>query len=118
MSEIGLQSGLYSQLCDYADDLNELLVELKSRPANAVPPVAPPLTQFVEHLHDGTAHDLAARRLSRRLRWARITKDQLGSLARALKAGVSYPELIPDLELLATELRRQQAGAYARLRRP
>jgi hypothetical protein len=80
--------------------------------------VAPPLAQFVGHLHDGTAHDLAARRLSRRLRWTRITKEQLGALTRALTAGCSYPELIPDLELLATDLRKQQAGAYARLRRP
>jgi hypothetical protein len=116
MSEIGLQSGVYSQLCDYADAINEFLVDVKS--AAAFPPAPQQLVDFIDSLHREATTGLAVRALSRQLRWSQLPVSRLGQLAEALREKTCYPELISDLELLASELRKQQAGAYARLRRP
>lgn len=116
MSEIGLQSAVYSQLCDYADAINEHLVDLKSSGGR---PTAPQeLITFIERLQRDAASELAVRALSRSLRVSQLPADRLGRLVQALRGNLNYPDLVTDLELLATELRKHQAGAYARLRRP
>jgi hypothetical protein len=118
MSNIGLESGIYEQLRSYSEALNHYLVMLKTEPPspNFMPPAE--VAELIRALGDKVPIEVSIQFLAGGPRDNGSVPDVvIRRLRSALETGRPADETLNDLERLAEVLCRQQAGAFARLRR-
>lgn len=119
MSDIGLQVGFYTQVREYAELLDQALIELKSAtPSLVESDSARQLGHFLIALSAGNeSQDLPTRLLAVFLqeRHRSYTNDW-NTLGNALLNNEVNDAIVSDLESLAWSLEQQQAVAMARIR--
>lgn len=118
MSDIGLHSGLYGQMREYAELLDDVLVSLK---VGSTPPLGDDslqrLADFLIALGADNWQDLSTRLIAILLREkAHVEKNDWPALGRALLNGEVDEAVINKLEHLAWSLEQEQAVAMARIR--
>ena|SRR5260221_14786011 len=119
MSDIGLQSGFYAQVRDYAELLDDALIELKTETATfGGKDSTRRLGEFLTSLGASSdSQDLAIRLIAVLLRdRLRDQHDDWVTLGQALLSGEVDDTIINHLEALAWSLEQQQATAMARIR--
>jgi hypothetical protein len=119
MSDIGLQSGFYAQVRDYAELLDDALIEIKTGTSQiAINDAARRLGEFLTTLGGSSdSQDLPTRLMAVLLRdcFQGQNNDWI-TLGQALLRGEVNDTIINDLEALAWSLEQQQATAMARIR--
>jgi hypothetical protein len=118
MNNAGLESSIYDQLRSYSEALNHYLVRLKTeQPTTAFTPPAE-VAELIRGLGDSNPIDVSVQLLSSGMKERGAFPDStVRRLRLALDAARRDSETLTDLERLAQFLGRQQAGAFARLRR-
>jgi hypothetical protein len=118
MSDIGLNSGLYGQMREYAELLDDVLIGLKTN-------VALPsdsrqrLADFLTALEADNWQDVPTRVIAILLRdKAYVEKNDWPALASALLSDEIDETVINKLERLAWSLEQEQSIAMARIRGP
>jgi hypothetical protein len=118
MNNAGLESGIYDQLRSYSEALNHYLVLLKTEPPSLKfsPPVE--VAGLICALGEKVPIEVSIQMLASapRERGA-LPEAVIHRLRTSLDSGQLAIETLGDLERLAEVLGRQQAGAFARLRR-
>ena len=118
MNNAGLESGIYEQLRSYSEALNHYLVMLKTEPPsqNFMPPAE--VGELIRGLGEKVPFEVSIQFLAGGTRDSGSVPDiVVRRLRGALESGRLVSETLGDLERLAEVLGRQQAGAFARLRR-
>src|ERR1700724_875453 len=105
MSYTGLHSGLYSQIREYAEILDQLLLDLKAGTPDAHTESRLKLGKLLASLGHSAGGDLRAELLASLLREAgRPTSARLAEIGREIVDRQSSPQLLNDLEQLARTL--------------
>ena len=118
MNNAGLESSIYEQLRSYSEALNHYLVRLKTDPPSSVfnPPAE--VAELIRGLGESVPIEVSVQLLSSGMKERGVFPDStVRRLRVALDTGKPDQETVTDLERLAQFLGRQQAGAFARLRR-
>jgi hypothetical protein len=118
MNNAGLESGIYEQLRSYSEVLNHHLVMLKTEPPS--PNFHPPaeVAELIRALGEKVPFEVSIQFLAGGPRDSGSVPDAVvRRLRSALESGLYGEETLGDLERLAEVLGRQQAGAFARMRR-
>lgn len=117
MSDIGLNSGLYGQMREYAELLDDVLVGLKTGTALPDDDSRQRLADFLTALGADNWQDIPTRVIAMLLRdKAHVEKNDWPALASALLSGEVDEVVINKLEGLAWSLEQEQAVAMARIR--
>jgi hypothetical protein len=118
MNNAGLESSIYEQLRSYSEALNHYLVMLKTeQPAPTFTP-PPEVAELIRGLGENVPIEVSVQLLSSGMKERGAFPDStVRRLRVSLDAGRRDQETLADLERLAQFLGRQQAGAFARLRR-
>lgn len=119
MSEIGLESGFYTQVRDYAELLDDALIELKTEPAPIIGSDSTrQLGEFLTVLGaSSNTQDLPTRLIAVLLHdVVQGPHNNWTDLGQALLNGEINDTMISALEALAWSLEQQQAMAMARIR--
>jgi hypothetical protein len=118
MNNAGLESGIYDQLRSYSEALNHYLVLLKTDPPSLK--FSPPteVAGLICALGEKVPIEVSIQMLASATREHGVLPEAIiRRLRTALDSGRLESETLGDLERLADVLGRQQAGAFARLRR-
>jgi len=116
MSEIGIYTGGYQRLSDYARSLDRLLLDLQSGNAPSTEVLAPVLSFLEAMREEGSAAPLV-RLLA--LQWGRGSKGasaRLEGIIKDLRVGEPVADTIAELERLARFLDRERVSMRLRLR--
>jgi hypothetical protein len=119
MSDAGLHSSLYSRIREYAELLDQVLLDFEVGTADAPAPreMRIRLGRLLATLGNRVNGDLQAELLASLVREAdRPTLDRLAEIGRDLVAGRSDPSLRRDLEQLARTLEQERARTFAKIR--
>ena len=118
MNNAGLESSIYEQLRSYSEALNHYLVRLKTeQPAPVFTPPAE-VAELIRGLGESVPIEVSVQLLSSGMKERGVFPvSTVRRLRSALDTGRREDETVTDLERLAQFLGRQQAGAFARLRR-
>jgi hypothetical protein len=117
MSWSGLNSGLYEQICRYAELTDQALVELKGETHVTSGPGRERLGKFLSELDS-----LRQENLSARLIWLifhdtlKMSAVEIGKLGKTLIQGAGDDSVIAPLEKLAAVLAQEQAEVRSRMR--
>lgn len=116
MSNTGLHSGLYSQIREYAELLDQVLLGLKAGDPDAHKEARLKLGNALASIGSRAGGDLRAQLLASLLREAgRPTADRLAEIGRQIVDGQATSPLLNDLELLARTLERERVGTFAKI---
>ena len=115
MSDAGLHSSLYSRIREYAELLDQVLLDFGVGAADASQKTRVKLGTLLASLGNRVNGDLQAELLASLVREAgQPTPDRLAEIGRDLVAGRSDPSLRKDLEQLARTLEQERSMAFGR----
>jgi len=117
MSSNGLYSGLYAQIRDCAELLDDVLLHLKIGDSNASDSKRRELARLLEASDESIGPDYASHLFKALVLEAdpELTKNW-SRLGQALLSADSGSELIPQLEQLASSIENQRAAMLFRMR--
>ena len=116
MNQQGVSSGLYDEIRDYAELIDEVLVGLKARTSSPQDESRVRLAEFLEQLA-GQAGDLSTRLIRLLLRGeSQLEAPRLAKIGKVLLANPDDDSVIAPLERLATLLEQERMNAAARMR--
>jgi len=117
MSSSGLNSGLYEQICRYAELTDQALVEIRKEHDSAVGRFREQLGKFLTELDSARQEDLSAR-----LIWLifhdtlKMSGTEITKLGKKLIQGSQDGAVITSLERLASALAQEQAEVRSRMK--
>lgn len=116
MSATGLFSGLYSRVREYAELLDDVIIQVKSKEGGPGDPRRKKLAKLLIAIDDEPASDLATQLLAVLIREHREGQSGWAAVGRAL-LGPDVPDsVVPRLEELARAIENERAGMLAKLR--
>jgi hypothetical protein len=112
-----LNSGLYEQICHYAELTDQALVELRDETERASNPGLERLGALLSELDSMRQQDLSARFIWLIFRdTLRMSGKEIAKLGRTLIQGGRDESVIASLEKLAAALAQEQADVRSRMR--
>jgi len=117
MSNTSVYSGIYARLRDFAELLDDVLIDLKAEEGPTREDRRQKLGELFVAMDDESKMDLTAQLLQMILqeKLAEDTKD-LQELGKALMVSSTTPQMIERLEEIATVLEQERAGTFAKMR--
>lgn len=115
MNESGISPGFYTQLRDYAELLDSVLIQLKTGQGSS----ADPGRQQLSRLLTGTStsvHEMLSARLFQTFVRDACKKMSPDALGRSLLAETVRPDVLNALEELATCFEQERACMFRKLR--
>lgn len=118
MSDTGLHANFHEQVRGYAQQLDDLLIQLTSATSNAGSDLAQQVDFLVEQLREpGKSEGIALQLLSFQARHRRLFSEKHWTeISEGLRSHSVTPNLLDQLEILARFLDDQRAGAVAKMR--
>lgn len=116
MSATGLFSGLYARVREYAELLDDVILQVKSKEGGPADPRRKKLAKLLIAIDDGPAADLATQLLAVLVRERRQGVAGWADVGRALLAQDVPGSVVPRLEELARAVENERAGVLAKLR--
>lgn len=116
MSATGLFSGLYSRIRQYAELLDDVIIQVKSKECDPGDPRRKKLAKLLIAIDDETAADLATQLLAILVREQREGRSGWAEVGQALLGPDVPHSVIPRLEELARAIENERAGMLAKLR--
>lgn len=116
MSEVGLYSGLYEQIRECAELVDDVLVALKAGTSRPHDVERRRLGEFLQNLSSDRRDDFSAQRLVAILRSRASYQPNWQDLGRALLSETSSVALITSLESLARSLEDEEVNVTTRMR--
>jgi hypothetical protein len=116
MSSTGLFSGLYSRVREYAELLDDVLIQLKSGEGGPRDQRRQKLAKLLLALDQSPAADLATQLLSVLVREQGDGSAQWADIGRVLLNPEVPESVVPRLEELARAVEHERAGMLAKMR--
>lgn len=118
MSDTGLHANFYEQVRGYAQQLDELLIQLSSPAATIHSDLTKRVELLVGQLREPSRSEgIALQLLSFQARHRRLFSEKHWlEIAESLRSNSISPPLLDRLEVLARFLEEQRAGAVAKMR--
>jgi len=116
MSDASLFSGLYQQIHEYAELLDDVLVNLKENTSSLEDKSRQELASFLLDLTNEQCEDLPVRLIALALRNNKVNLAEIADIGQALQSTEIDESDIELLEQLAQSLEQEQAGAMERMR--
>lgn len=116
MSSTGLYSGLYTRVREYAELLDNVIIQLKSGGGDPQAPHRQRLARLLLALDQSPAVDLATQLLSVLIREQVDVDARWADVGRALLGRDVPPHVIGRLEELARAVENERAGMLAKMR--
>lgn len=116
MSATGLFSGLYARVREYAELLDDVILQVKSKEGGPGDPRRKQLAKLLIAIDAGPAPDLATQLLAVLVREQREGATGWGDVGRALLAQDVPGAVVPRLEELARAVEAERAGLLSKLR--
>ena len=119
MSDIAIQSGLYEELTNLADTVDDLLLRLRAGKSDPSNPAQKQLAEFLSNAKSGRQTELPKLRLLNLLGCSEPKEKQgWARIGKVLQNNEPVPEaVIQRLELLARQLEARRNEAVAKMRR-
>jgi hypothetical protein len=116
MSDVGLYSGLYEQIRECAELVDNVLIALKAGTSRPHDIERRKLGEFLQSLSSDCRDDFSAQRLVAILRCRTSPQPNWSELGRALVSDASSTTLIAPLENLALSLEDEEVNVTTRMR--
>lgn len=116
MSATGLFSGLYARVREYAELLDDVIIQVKSKEGGPGDPRRRKLAKLLIALDDEPAADLATQLFSVLVREQREGAAGWADVGRALLGAEVPGAVVPRLEELARAVENERAGMLAKMR--
>lgn len=117
MSHTGLPTGLYTQIREYAELVDRVLLDLKAGTPDAHPESKAMLGSLLAGAQDRATSDMRMQLFVSLIRGTgQSGPTKLAELGRMLLEGNTTPNLVGGLESLAQTLEHERVGAFAKIR--
>ncbi len=117
MSHVGLYSGLYSRVRQYAELLDEVIIRLKSGESRPTDPGRRRLAALLLEVEKSAPTDLSSQLLAVLVREQDAGRPgRWSEVGEALLSPNASPQVIERLERLANAIEHERAGMFSKMR--